>query len=79
MKNPILVVSLVLLLCFAFGCTKQGKEVAKAPEVNVEADVAAIKALLDEWVQLYNAEDFDRLVSTFYAENELLPKNWTGQ
>jgi len=72
MRNPLLVVSLVLLLCFAFGCPKQGKEVAKAPEVNVEADVAAIQALLDEWAQLYNAGDFDRLVSTFYAENAVV-------
>jgi len=72
MKNPILVVSLLLLICFAFGCQKQGQEAAEAPEANVEADVAAIKALLDGWVQLYNAEDFDRLVSTFYAEDAIL-------
>ena len=44
---------------------------AKAPEANVEADVAAIKALNDELVKLYNAEDFDRLMSVFYAENPI--------
>lgn len=75
MKNPMLVVSLVLLLCFSFGCQKQGKEVAKAPEVNVEADVAAIKATFDEWVPLYNAGDFDKVIS-FYAENSMqMPPN----
>ncbi|GEM_PF-320801 len=41
-------------------------------KINVEADVAAIKAALAEWVQLYNAGDFERLVSTFYAENAIL-------
>jgi ketosteroid isomerase-like protein len=46
--------------------------VAKEPRTNVEANVAAIKALLDEWVQLYNAGEFDRLMSIFYAENSIL-------
>jgi ketosteroid isomerase-like protein len=72
MKKLLCVIFLAVLLCFAFGCQKQGQEAAEAPEANVEADVAAIKALLDEWVQLYNAEDFDRLVSTFYAEDAIL-------
>jgi uncharacterized protein (TIGR02246 family) len=72
MKNQILLVPLVFLLCFTFACQKQGKVVAKEPEVNVEADVTAIKALLDEWVQLYNAGDFDRLMSIFYGENSML-------
>jgi ketosteroid isomerase-like protein len=71
MKKPILVVSLVLVLCFAFGCQKQVKEAANAPEENVEADVAAIKALNGELLQLYNAEDFDRIMSVYYAENPI--------
>ena len=74
MKNPILVVSLVLLLCFTFGCQK-GEEAAKAPKVNVEADVAAIKASFDEFVQLYNAGDFEKIMSN-YAENSIqMPPN----
>jgi ketosteroid isomerase-like protein len=43
-----------------------------ARRINVEANIAAIKASLAEWVQLYNAGDFDRLVSIFYAENAVL-------
>ena len=74
MKNALLVVSLVLLLCFTFGCQK-GEEAAKAPKVNVEADVATIKAAFDEFVQLYNAGDFDRIISN-YAENSMqMPPN----
>jgi ketosteroid isomerase-like protein len=72
MKKLLCVISLVLLLCFAFACQKRGKQMAKEPEASVEADVAAIKALLDEWVQLYNAGDFDGLMSIFYAENSIL-------
>jgi uncharacterized protein (TIGR02246 family) len=72
MKNALIAVLLVLLLGWAFGCQKQGKESAKEPEANIEADVAAIKALIDDWVRLYNAGDFERLVSVFYADNAIL-------
>jgi ketosteroid isomerase-like protein len=71
MKNQIMIVSLVLMLCFVFGCQKQGQEVPKAPEANMEADVAALKALNDELLQLYNAEDFDRIMSVYYTENPI--------
>lgn len=75
MKNLILVLSLVSLLCFTFGCQK-GEEVAEAPKVNVEADVAAIKASFQEWVQLYNPGDFDKIMSIFYAKNSIqMPPN----
>jgi ketosteroid isomerase-like protein len=71
MKKLLCVIPLAVLLCFAFACQKQGKEVAKEPKVNVEADVAAIKASFDEWVQLSNAGDLDRIMSIFYAENSI--------
>jgi ketosteroid isomerase-like protein len=63
---------LIFLLSLALACQKQGKKIAMDSEATVEADIAAIKALLDEWVQLYNAEDFDRLMSNFYAESPML-------
>ncbi len=72
MKNQILVIPLVFLLCFTSSCQKQGEELAKEPKENFKADIDAIKALLEEWVQLYNAGDFDTLVSSFYAENAIL-------
>jgi ketosteroid isomerase-like protein len=71
MKKLLCVIPFVLLQCFTFACQKQGKEVSKEPEVNVEADVAAIKASFDEWVQLSNAVDLDRIMSIFYAENSI--------
>ena len=72
MKNALLVVSLVFMLCFAFACQKPVQEADKIPEANVEADVAAIKALFDEWAQIYNKGDFERLVSIYYAENAIM-------
>jgi ketosteroid isomerase-like protein len=72
MKKQLFVVLFIFMLCFSIACQKQGQEADKAPKANVEADGAAIKALLNEWVQLYNAEDFDKLISVFYAENPIL-------
>jgi ketosteroid isomerase-like protein len=71
-KNHILLILLVFLLCFNFNCHKQSKETAMKPDMNIEADVSAVKALLAEWVQLYNTGNFDNLMSIFYAENSIL-------
>lgn len=69
MKKYLVIIPLVFLFCFAFACQK-GEEVAEEPEigVDVEADIQAIKANLDEWVSLYNAGDFERLMSVYYTE-----------
>jgi len=76
MKRLFWIIPLVFLFCFTFACQKQGKEAAKEPEASVEADVAAIKASFDEWVQLSNAVDLDRIVSIFYTEDSIqMPPN----
>jgi ketosteroid isomerase-like protein len=72
MKRLLCVVSLAVLFCFTFTCQKAGKGAAREPEASVDADVAAIKALFDEWVQLYNKADFERLISIYYAENAIM-------
>ena len=72
MKKQLLFVSFIVPLCLSIACQKQDQEMGKRPETNRNTDVAAIKALLDEFVQLYDAEDFDRLMSVFYAENPVL-------
>ncbi len=72
MKKRIWLVLFVLLFGIATSCQKQEGETKTKPGEGVEADVAAIKALLAEWVVLYNAEDFQKLISVFYAENAVL-------
>ncbi len=71
MRSRISIILSVFLLCFAFACQRQGDKAATEPESNVKADIAAIKTLIDEWVQLYNAGDFEGLVSVFYADNAI--------
>ncbi len=74
MKKLLMIIPLVILLCFTFGC-QQGEEVAEEPEVDVEADIQAIKDFTEEWEVAYNADDIDKLMS-LYADNSLrIPAN----
>jgi len=76
MKKLLTIIPLVILICFTFSCQKQAEEAAEEPALDVEADVEAIKALGDEWVALFNAGDFDGLMSIYYAENPMqMPPN----
>ena len=72
MKKRIWLVLFVFLLGIATSCQKQDRETKAKPGEGVEADVAAIKALYAEFVVLYNAEDFQKLVSIFYMEDAVL-------
>ena len=75
MKKQFMVIPLVFLLCFTFGC-QQGEEVAEEPVLDVEADIEAIKGLVNEWAELFMAGDFDGLVSNLYAEDAVrMPPN----
>ena len=72
MKKLLSVIPMVILLCFTFSCQAYEEK----PAVDIEADVEAIKALGNEWVALFNAGDFDGLMSIYYAENPVqMPPN----
>jgi len=67
-----LVISLCFLLCFTFSCQAYKEK----PAVDITADIEALKNMVDEWVALYNAGDFERLVSFYYAEDAVgMPDN----
>jgi uncharacterized protein (TIGR02246 family) len=64
MKKPLMILSLVLVLCFTYTCQK-GKDI-----IDVEADIAAVKSLVDEWYSAYYARDIDKILS-FYTEDAI--------
>jgi uncharacterized protein (TIGR02246 family) len=68
MKNLFMIMSLVCLLCFTFGC-QQGEEVAEEAtpgiEVDVAADIEAIKKINEEYESAHNAGDINKFVSLF--------------
>lgn len=72
MKNLVLSVFVVFLLYPSYACRHRVEDLPKDSARVVESDVAAVKALINEWVRLYNAEDFESLASVFYADNAVL-------
>jgi ketosteroid isomerase-like protein len=72
MRKQPLVMVLVLLIGAAFCGRREGPGVSPPSTTAVDADVAAIKASLAEYVDLYNAEDYEKLISVFYAPNAIL-------
>jgi len=74
MKNPLLVVSLVILLCFAFAC-QQGKEVKKEVAVDIGAAAEEIRHLIKEWVEASNAGDIDKIMSLVTDDCVMIPPN----
>jgi len=74
MKKILLVVSLVLLLCFAFGC-QQGKEAKKEAAVDIGAAGEEIRQFVKEWAEATNAGDIDRIMSMVMDNCVMIPPN----
>jgi len=74
MKKLLMIIPLVILLCFTFGC-QQGEEVVEEPVVDVEADKEAIKKITDDFNAAFNAGDIDKLVSLFTDDAVRIPPN----
>jgi uncharacterized protein (TIGR02246 family) len=72
MKKLFMVLPLVFLLCFTFGC-KQAEEVAEEPVVDVEADVEALKKINEEYEATFSAGDIDKFVSLFTEDAVRFP------
>jgi len=68
MKKLLMILPLVFMLCFTFGCQQQGEEVAEEPVVDVEAERAAIQEAFSAWMKANDAKDVDGLVSYFAAD-----------
>ena len=74
MKKLFMVLPLVFLFCFTYSCQK-AEEVAEEPVVDVEADIEAIKSLIDETSRAWNEGDYEGFVALFDEEIVILPPN----
>ena len=72
MKKLLLVIPLVFLLCFTFGC-QQAEEVAEEPAVDVEADVEAIKSVINQLSSAHDSGDLDSFLATHSEEVIFMP------
>jgi len=74
MRQLLMVISLVFLMGFAFSC-QQDEEVAEEPMVDVEADVEAIKSLIDDCSRAWNEGDYEGYMAIIDEEAMFLPPN----
>ena len=74
MKKLLLILPLVFLLCLTFGCQKS-EEVSEEPAVDVEADVEAIKSLIDKSSRVWNEGDYEGFMAIIDEEAMFLPPN----
>ena len=75
MKKLLMIVPLVILLCFTFGCQQPTEEVTEEAVAEVGAltdeDVAAIKASTEAYVQARISSDWAALTA-FYTEDAIV-------
>jgi len=68
-----MIIPLVILLCFTFGCQQQGEEVAEEPAVDVEADVEAINSLVNEVEKAFNEGNLEAFMATIADDAVFMP------
>ena len=74
MKKLFMVIPLVILLCFTFGC-QQGEEVAEEPAIDVEVNIEAIKAWYEQKTAALKAGDLACWTSLFSEDVVFMPPN----
>jgi len=65
-------VSLIFLLCFAFGCQEQGEEIVEKPAVDIAAEKANVQAVLDNYAKAWEASDFELFSNVFSRDSDLV-------
>jgi hypothetical protein len=74
MKTKISIILSVFLLCFVFGCQKKAEkaEAQPAPAVNLEAEKAAVKMVLDQFNQSMKTKDMGLISKLFVHDSDML-------
>ncbi len=73
MKRRAILMAVFPMLCFVSSCQKQPEPATHIPDV--KADMAAIREVIGRWVELYNVEDFDGVMSLYAEEAVLMAPN----
>ncbi|MGD9346465.1 MAG: SgcJ/EcaC family oxidoreductase [Candidatus Aminicenantes bacterium] len=71
MKKLFMVLSLVFLLCFTFGC-QQGEEVTEEPAVDLEAEKANVQAVLNQYVEAWENLDIELFSKVFSHDDDIV-------
>jgi uncharacterized protein (TIGR02246 family) len=71
----VLVFPLALLLCLAFSCQKKAEKAEvkeTAPVVNLEAEKAAVKTVIDQFMQSMNTKDIEAFSKTMAHDSDMI-------
>ncbi len=71
MKKLFMILPLVLVLCFAYGC-QQGEEVAEEPVVDVEAERANIQKVFDQYAEAWKTSNIDLFSEIFSHDADMV-------
>lgn len=70
--KKVIIVSLVFLLCCAFGCQKQAEKIIEEPVVDIDAEKANVQAVLDNYAQAWETLDFELFSNVFSHDSDLV-------
>jgi ketosteroid isomerase-like protein len=76
MKKLLLILPLVILLCFAFGC-QIAEEFAEEPAVDIAAEEEALRETCEAWLQIGPEHDLDSIMS--YLADDVISVGATMQ
>jgi len=71
MKKLRMIIPLVILLCFTFSY-QQGEEVAEEPAVDVEAEKANIRTVLDQYAEAWKSSNIDHFSKIFSPDVDMV-------
>ncbi len=68
MKKLLMIIPLVILLCFTFGCQAYKEK----PAVDIEAEKAAVKAVFDDWIKCGETEDMELFSKIIAPDDDMV-------
>jgi len=86
MKTKIFVLLSVFLLCLGVGCQKKMEkaQAQPAPVVNLEAEKAAVKPVVDQWIEGMKTKDVESFSRIFAHDSDMInfgtdaAEKWVG-
>lgn len=72
MKKILMIIPLVILLCFTFGCPYFSEDVAEEPKVDIEVEKANVKLVMEQYVKAWKTLDMDLYSSIFSHAEDLV-------
>ena len=70
--KKLLMISMVFMLCFAFGCQEEGEDMEEVAAVDIAAEKTNVQAVLDNYAKAWETLDFELFSSVFSHDSGLV-------